>query len=318
MTPRDDPDRRLFLQASLAAGWASFAGTAGRLMADPPAATATPSAAAGIFGRVRKARMRSLLPVPMRDGVRLATTVFLPEAPGRHPTVLIRTSYGRLGQLNGWQDWTSGGYALGAAEPSAEPAESTPDRYDYDPDRPMPTRGGNHSVGPWDDSYKKLIWCGPCDQSPNEDRDDMLVYTSSPLEADLEVTGPVVVKLWASSSAPDTDFVARLVDVHPDDRAINITEGVIRARFRAGDWSRPQLIEPGAVLEYTIDLQATSNVFRAGHRIRLEVTSSNFPLWDRNLNTGEHPYRGTRKAVARQTVWHDAERPSRLILPVIP
>jgi hypothetical protein len=624
MTPRDDPDRRRFLQASLAAGWASFAGTAGRLMADPPAATVTPSAAAETFGRVRKARMRSLLPVPMRDGVRLATTVFLPEAPGRHPTVLIRTPYGRLGQLNGWQDWTSGGYALvvqdvrgrhdsegtfapfiqeahdtpdtvgwirrqdwsdgrvgmagpsylcwsqtmgvargdgpvpdalvptfapcdtwprgflshgalslfltfwwycfdtnsrgnngvfkgmfdldevmrrlpletldesagggvsaawrehmahptrddywkpfdlsggfdrftmptlqiggwydyypaeqfktwnglvkaaktpaiarghriivgpwghshgleptadgrvaadfgpdgtfdarryyrswfdrqfkgiapadglgdrpirifvmgtnkwrdedewplartrftpwylrsaghantrrgdgalGAAEPSAEPAESTPDRYDYDPDRPMPTRGGNHSVGPWDDSYKKLIWCGPCDQSPNEDRDDMLVYTSSPLEADLEVTGPVVVKLWASSSAPDTDFVARLVDVHPDDRAINITEGVIRARFRAGDWSRPQLIEPGAVLEYTIDLQATSNVFRAGHRIRLEVTSSNFPLWDRNLNTGEHPYRGTRKAVARQTVWHDAERPSRLILPVIP
>lgn len=193
-----------------------------------------------------------------------------------------------------------------------------PDRFDYDPARPMMTRGGNHSTGPWNDAYKNLIWCGPCDQGPNEDRQDMLVYTSAPLEADLEVTGPVTLTLWASSSAPDTDFVGRLVDVHADGTAINLTEGMIRARFRAGDWSKPQLITPGAVLEYTLELQVTSNVFRRGHRIRLEVTSSNFPLCDRNLNTGEDAGRGTAMAVAHQAVWHDVSRPSCLMLPVIP
>lgn len=624
MTAGDSFDRRRFM---LAAGVASVVGSQGHRMAQATAPVAAPSGvtnkASGeaTFGRVRGARMRSLLPVPMRDSVHLSTTVFLPEAAGRYPAVLIRTPYGRLGQLDGWQEWTAAGYALvvqdvrgrhdsegefqpfvqeahdtpdtiawirqqdwsdgrvGMAGPSylcwsqtmgvargdgpvpdiliptfapcdawprgfvshgalslfltfwwycfdtssrvnngifksmfdigevmrrlpletldesagggvseawrehmahptrddywkpfdlsggfdrftmptlqiggwydyypaeqfktwnglivaaktpqiarghriiigpwghnhglepttdgrvavdfgadgkfyarrlyrawfdrqlkgiapadglgdrpirifvmginkwrdedewplartqytnlylqssghantqrgdgvlqaaAVPAESSSDRYDYDPDKPMPTRGGNHSIGPWDDSYKRLIWCGPCDQSINEGRQDMLVYTGAPLESDLEVTGPVTVRLWASSSAPDTDFVARLIDVHPDDRAINITEGVVRARFRSGDWARPQLIPPGEALEYTIDLQVTSNVFLTGHRIRLEITSSSFPLWDRNLNTGEHPNRSTNMAVARQTVFHDAARPSRLILPVIP
>ena len=203
---------------------------------------------------------------------------------------------------------------LSQTGPQTEP----PDRYDYDPANPVPTHGGNHSIGPWSDSYKDFVWCGPCDQRPNEARPDVLCYTTEPLPADLEVTGPVTLKLWAASSARDTDFVGRLVDVYPDGRAINITEGIVRARYRNGDGAHPELIEPGAVLEYTLDLQVTSNVFLKGHAIRLEVTSSNFPLWDRNLNTGENPNTSTTMQVARQSIWHDATHPSHLVLPVIP
>lgn len=203
---------------------------------------------------------------------------------------------------------------LDPAAPAGEPA----DRYDYDPADPVPTRGGNHSVGPWNDAYKNIIWCGPCDQRPNEERADILVYTGDLLEEDLEVTGPVVLRLWAASDARDTDFVGRLVDVHPDGKAVNITEGVVRARYRAGAEAGPSPLEPGAVTAYTIDLQATSNVFLKGHRIRLEVTSSNFPLWDRNLNTGDDPNRSTAMRVARQSVFHDVAHPSHLELPVVP
>ena len=127
----------------------------------------------------------------------------------------------------------------------------------------------------------------------------------------------MTVALYASSSALDTDFVARLTDVYPDGRSINITEGVIRARLREGIWGRPKLMEPGCIYEFTIDLQVTSNLFRAGHRLRLQITSSNFPLWDRNLNTGNHPATDTQMVVARQTVYHDREHPSRLRLPVV-
>ena len=197
------------------------------------------------------------------------------------------------------------------------PTDEPPDRYVYDPEDPVPTRGGNHSIAPGDPAHDAVIWCGPCDQRPNERRPDVLVYTSEPVDEDLEVTGPVVLRLWASSSARDTDFVGRLVDVHPDGAAINITEGIVRARHRAGDAQPPQLIEPDRVFEYTIDLQCTSTVFLRGHRVRLEVTSSNFPLWDRNLNNGEDPNTSSTIVVARQEIWHDAARPSHLVLPVI-
>jgi putative CocE/NonD family hydrolase len=106
--------------------------------------------------------------------------------------------------------------------------------------------------------------------------------------------------------------------VHPDGRSTNVTEGVIRARFREDVWGGPRLMQPGEVYLFTIDLQATSMVFRAGHRIRLQVTSSNFPLWDRNLNTGNDPATDTEMRVAHQTIYHDAARPSHLVLPVIP
>ena len=145
----------------------------------------------------------------------------------------------------------------------------------------------------------------------------MLVYTSEPLEDDLEVTGPVTMTLYASSSSRDTDFAATLVDVHPDGRAINICEGLMRARFRESI-EEPTLIEPGRVYAYTIDMWETSNLFRAGHRLRVEVTSSNFPRFDRNLNTGNRPGMDAEMQAAHQTIHHGGEYASHITLPVIP
>jgi putative CocE/NonD family hydrolase len=179
------------------------------------------------------------------------------------------------------------------------------------------TYGGNHSVGPYNPGLYELALPGPYDQRPIEERDDVLTYTTSELQEDTEITGPVIVKLFAASSAPDTDWVARLCDVYPDGRSINITEGVIRARFR-NDWRKPELLEPGRVYEYTIDLQSTSNVFLKGHYIRVDITSSNFPLWDRNLNTGASIATGTEMQIAEQTIHHDTQHPSHIILPLIP
>lgn len=196
--------------------------------------------------------------------------------------------------------------------PVAEPR----DGYCYDPEHPVPTLGGNHSVGPYNPGLYELALPGPYDQRPIERRDDVLVYTSDVLEEDLEATGPVFVTLFAATSARDTDFVARLTDVHPEGRSINLTEGVIRARFRERDWRNPKLIDPDQVLEYTIELQPTSNVFKKGHRIRLDITSSNFPLWDRNLNTGNSPATDTEMRVAHQTIYHDGEHPSQVTLPI--
>jgi putative CocE/NonD family hydrolase len=212
--------------------------------------------------------------------------------------------------------WVSYYLRSGGCLAPEPPGDEVPDQYDYDPDDPVPTLGGNHSIGPYNPGLYEMAKPGPYDQGPVEARDDVLVYTSAALDRDLEVTGPVSVTLFASSSAPDTDFVTRLVDVYPDGRAMNITEGVIRARFRDGVWGEPRLMEPGRDYEFTIDLQATSNLFRAGHRIRLQITSSCFPLWDRNLNTGNDPATDTEMRVAHQTVRHDRLRPSRVVLPI--
>jgi hypothetical protein len=195
------------------------------------------------------------------------------------------------------------------------PGDEPPNSYVYNPDDPVPTLGGNHS-GPQD--HPEIIRVGPLDQRPNERRQDVLTFTTSPLDADLEVTGPVTVKLYAASSAPDTDFIARLIDVYPNGVAFNITEGIIRARFRRSIWEPPQLLTPGQVYEYTIDLQVTGNVFKTGHRVRVHVTSSNFPLWDRNPNTG-HPQGMTAELqAAEQTIYHDQVYSSHIILPVVP
>ncbi len=187
------------------------------------------------------------------------------------------------------------------------PADEPPTTYIYDPDHPVPTLGGNHS-GPQD--HLHIIRVGPVDQRPNEGRDDVLVFTAPPLHDDTEVTGPIAVTLYAASSAPDTDFIARLIDVYPDGTAYNITEGIIRARFRESIWAQPKLLAPGHIYAYTIDLQVTSNVFKKGHRIRVHLTSSNFPLWDRNPNTGHPQGMDAERQVARQTIYHDQACPS--------
>jgi putative CocE/NonD family hydrolase len=152
----------------------------------------------------------------------------------------------------------------------------------------------------------------------------VLTFTSGPLSEDYTVLGAVHATLFASSSAPDTDFVARLVDVHPDGRAIGICDGIIRASARESypapgvvSPTPPSPIEPGEVYEYCVDLWATGNTFGAGHRLRVEVTSSSHPRWERNLNTGESAVRSARSEVARQAVFHDAGRPSRISLTVV-
>lgn len=206
--------------------------------------------------------------------------------------------------------------ADGSLRPEAS-GDEVPDRYDYDPADPVPTLGGNHSIGSYNPGLYEMAQPGPFDQRPVEEREDVLTFTSDTLDCDTEVTGPVVVTLYAASSALDTDFVARLTDVYQDGRSINITEGVIRARFHEDIWGEPRLLEPGRVYQFTIDLQATSNVFRKGHRIRVDITSSNFPVWDRNLNTGNDPATDVEMTVAHQTIFHDRHRPSHIRLPVI-
>ena len=159
---------------------------------------------------------------------------------------------------------------------------------------------------------------GPRDQRPIDGRSDVLIFATPPLERDVEVTGPIELVLFASSSARDTDFTGKLVDVHPDGRAEILTDGILRARYRES-MSEPQLLEPGEIYELRIDLWATANVFRAGHRIRLDISSSNFPRFDRNTNTGQTiATDGPKELVeAVNRVFHDRQRPSHVVLPII-
>jgi putative CocE/NonD family hydrolase len=210
------------------------------------------------------------------------------------PTAFYLHSGGRANSLDG----------DGALTQTA-PANGTADRFTYDPWDPVPTG----SIG----GYSRI----PSDQRDIERRRDVLVYTSAPLETDLEVTGPLSVTLWIASSARDTDFAAKLVEVHADGTARAINDGILRARYRNSK-TKPELLTPGQATEITIDLGATSNLFRAGHRIRLDVTSSNFPRFDRNPNTGGPFGEDGELRRADQQVFHDAARPSRLVLPVVP
>ncbi len=198
----------------------------------------------------------------------------------------------------------------GTLSPEA-PASEPPDVYAYNPSDPVPTTGGGLCCDPiW------MAW-GVYDQRPAESRHDVLVYSTPPMEQDTEVTGPVTATLYASSSAPDTDFTAKLVDVDPCGYARNLTDGIIRARYRKPK-APASLIEPGRVYEYTIDLWATSNVFKKGHRIRLEISSSNFPRFDRNTNTGGPIGKEDSFVSALQTVFHTSEHPSHVTLPLVP
>ncbi|MDX1981847.1 MAG: CocE/NonD family hydrolase [Bryobacteraceae bacterium] len=187
---------------------------------------------------------------------------------------------------------------------------AAPDRYRYDPMNPVPSLGGNNCCG-------TPTPAGPKDQRPLDVRGDILTYTSGILEKEIEVTGPVKVVLYASSDAVDTDFVAKLIDVHPDGHAYNVAEGIVRARYRDGAQAA-KLMEPGKVYEFTIDMVGTSNCFLKGHRMRVDVTSSHFPQFDRNPNTGEPFGRHANTKVATQSVYRTRARASHIVLPVIP
>ena len=193
----------------------------------------------------------------------------------------------------------------------AQPRDERTDRFVYDPLDPAPTIGGalccstTHTPG------------GPYDQTPIEKRKDVLIYSTPPLRRRVELTGPVIMKLFASTSAEDTDFTAKLVDVWPCGFAQQLTQGIIRARYRESR-KKAKLIEPGRVYEYTIDIWSTSNVFKGGHQIRVEVSSSNFPHFDRNMNTARPVASESKPVIAVQHIYHDKAHPSHLVLPVIP
>lgn len=199
----------------------------------------------------------------------------------------------------------------GSLSTDAPPADELPDTFVSDPTDPVPTRGGNLCC------WQTIEEPGSFDQRDVEARDDVLVYQTPPLAADVEVTGPVTLIVHVSSTAPDFDVTAKLVDVWPDGLARNLCEGITRARYRNGT-DHAELLTPGDVAEIAVDLVATSNVFKAGHRIRLEVAASNWPRFDRNSQTGGPIAGETELRVARQTVHHDAAHPSRLRLPIVP
>jgi len=196
---------------------------------------------------------------------------------------------------------------------TTSPTDETPDRFTYDPATPVPTVGGPLCC--WD--KKGNSPAGAFDQSEVEMRNDILVYTTPALIQGVEVTGPLEAVLYISSSAHDTDFTAKLVDVYPDGTAYNVQEGIMRARYRDGYYKKVW-INSNEVYKITVDLNATSNYFGPGHHIRLELSSSNFPRFDRNLNTGGNNYDETKWVIAENSVLHSSKYPSHILLPVIP
>jgi len=220
--------------------------------------------------------------------------------PPAHPERFYLASRGHANTLagDGWLDT------------NAPPGPAGKDRFVFDPRDPAPTVGGavccNPKVFPW----------GPRDQRAVEQRRDVLVYTTAVLRKDVEVIGPVRVVLYTATSARDTDFTAKLVDVFPDGRAQSLTDGMLRLRYRKS-LEKPELARPGEICKLTIDAGVTGNVFLRGHRIRMEISSSNFPRFDRNPNTGQAIADATELRTASQTIYHDARRPSYVLLPVV-
>ncbi len=217
----------------------------------------------------------------------------------------------------------------GTLAPTVPAVDAAPSHYTFDPRDPVPTIGGGISAanpvmepGAYDQRGHPSFF-GSQDTLPLNARSDVLSFQTAPLDADLEVTGPITVTLYAASSAPDTDFTAKLIEVippHPDypgGLAMNLTDSILRARFRRS-WTRPELLEPGQVYAFTFTLYPTANLFKAGHSIRLDVSSSNFPRFDVNPNTGGPLGQERRFRLAHQTVLHDADHPSHVMLPVIP
>lgn len=250
-----------------------------------------------------------------------------------------RTEAGRLDHGGSWRaatDWPVPGtaftsfYIRGDGGLLTDPATRDESlSYDFNPDDPMPTIGGPLTSG------EPVMFPGAYDQRTHADlfgakapylplsaRRDVLVFETAPLEDDVEVTGPIEIRLWISSSAPDTDFTAKLIDWHPPSPdypqgyAMNLTDGIIRCRYRKS-WEHPQLLERGQVTEVVIDAMPTSNLFVRGHRIRVDISSSNFPRFDVNPNTGDPEGRGQRRVIAANTVHIAPEYPSRIVLPIV-
>ncbi len=236
-------------------------------------------------------------------------------------------------------------HAAGVLSP-AKPGVEKSTQYQFDPKHPVPTIGGSISSenaprskkayparpndtgnlmerGAWDQRCRAQFWTCE-DERPLSARNDVLVFQTAPLERDMEVTGPIVVKLWASSDGPDTDFTAKLVDVYPPNAdfpagvELNISDSIVRARFREGVNKPEKLMVPGTIYSFTLELYPTSLVFKKGHRIRVDISSSNFPRFDVNPNTGEPLNNNRRMRVATNTIYHDARHPSHIVLPVIP
>lgn len=216
-----------------------------------------------------------------------------------------------------WQKWYlhSGGEANGLLGDGtisvASPQDESTDNFTYNPEYPVQTVGGNNCCSP------EVVPWGPYDQRGVEMRPDVLVYSSDPLESDMTVIGPIKLVLHAATDGVDTDWTAKLVDVSPSGYAMNLCDGIVRTRYR-DSFKKPEMLTPSEIYEYEFDVGVTGNVFKAGHQIRLEVSSSNFPRYDRNLNTGEDNGTSTEMRSAEQTVHHSAARPSHIVLPIIP
>jgi hypothetical protein len=192
----------------------------------------------------------------------------------------------------------------------SRPEKGVSDTYQYDPSNPVPTTGGNNCCG-------TPTVAGPVDQRPLERREDVLVYTSEYLNESLTIAGPVKMKLYAATDGPDTDWMIKLTDVYPDGNSMPISEGILRARFREG-LDKMKLLIPNQMYEYDIELTGTANVFMPGHRIRIDITSSNFPQFDRNPNTGDPLGSSTKIRIARQTIHYGGKNLSHILLPVVP
>jgi uncharacterized protein len=219
---------------------------------------------------------------------------------GAEPMTFYLSSGGRANTLDGDGQLVA-----------APPDDDRPDAFEYDPMNPVPSRGGNLCC------MGNAVQPGAFDQREIEARPDVLVYTSAPFEKGLELTGSIVPTLYVSSDAKDTDFTVKILDVYPDGRAYNLDESVQRMRYRAGYETPPVWMEPGKVYEVTLQPLTTSNYFAPGHRLRIEISSSNFPRFDRNLNTGGNNYDETTGVVARNRVHHSKEYPSHVTVTVV-
>jgi putative CocE/NonD family hydrolase len=219
---------------------------------------------------------------------------------GAQPLTMYLASGGRANTANG----------DGILAPAA-PGSDTPDSFTYDPMNPVPSYGGNVCC------TGNAITAGSFDQRKNEQREDVLVYTSEPFKEGVEFTGPIVPTLYVSSDAKDTDITVKVLDVYPDGRAYNLDESIQRLRYREGYDKPPVFMEKGKVYKVTLQPLTTSNFFAAGHRVRIEVSSSNFPRFDRNMNTGGNNYDEAKGVVARNTIHHSKQHPSQITFTVV-